>query len=655
MRDSSDEVARPLVREACRALGVRRLVLAIHDASFPSDADDDTGRGCANSPAGHSLLEFLSDLGFDGVQFGPAGETSAVNASPYDGTLFSRNTLSISLTRLTECDRGPALLPKAILAALVEGRPAGAEFRVPYSYVYRAHRDALGRAFESFERTRGSRRGSGRGAEFESFCREQADWLEPDALFEALRLEHGDRTWRDWGNAHAPLDARLFAPRAGEETACAERRRLLEAKYKPVLAFYRFRQFLAHRQHRHLRGAARRLGLRLYGDLQIGLAESDAWRQQRWLLPGYRMGAPPSRTNPEGQPWGYPIFDPAWYGTPAEPGPVLHLARARADKLFDEFDAMRIDHPHGLVCPWVYRSGDGDPYAAVARGARLFSSPDLPDHTALARYALVSRRQLNPDPATERYADEWVIELEPDQEDRYAVLFDELVAAVRRRGGRPDDLVCEVLSTLPYPLARVVARHGLGRFRVIQKANLDDPKDVYRSETAAPQDWIMVGNHDTPPAWCLVEQWRGPALETRVRHAATWVIPGDAARRNEFARRLERDRGILAHALFAELFASPAQNVQIFVSDVFGFRQVYNRPGTISPDNWSLRLPTRYRADYRESLARNRALNLPLALALALYSRRGASDAGRPLLGRLEAAAVALGAPPLAALGLPTW
>ncbi len=653
---SRAETTRALVRDACRALDVRRLVLSIHDASFPSEPEDDTGRGCANSPAGLRFLEFVSGLGFDGLQLGPAGETSRVNASPYDGTLFSRNTLSIALSHLAERGAGLALLSRESLHRWVAERPRGAETRVPYAYVYQAHREALGRAFEQFQRLRHtSRQGAEMAEEFERFCAANAAWLEPDALFEVLQVEHGEVTWHAWeappGDA---LDVRLLAPRPGEEVACANRRRLLEAKYQRGFDFYRFRQFLAHRQHQRFRAAARELSLRLYGDLHIGLAESDAWARQPWLLPGYRMGAPPSRTNPEGQPWGYPIFDPAGYGDAEHPGPVLHLVRARMEKMFEEFDAVRIDHPHGLVCPWVYHADDEAPLYAVQHGARLFSSPDLPDHPALVRYAIVPRAQLCALPETARYAENWVVQLQPRQIDRYAIVFDELVAAARRSGSQPEDLVCEVLSTLPYPLSCVLERHGLGRFRVVQKANLDDPEDVYRSENAAPRDWIMVGNHDTEPAWLLVEKWTGPTLERRVRHAASLLVSEPAARPG-FARALERDPGLLAHALFAELFVSPAQHVQIFFADLFGIREVYNRPGTVSPNNWSLRLSTRYRDDYRERLGQNRALNLPLALAWALRGRgRADGSEHQALLERLEMAAVAAGGPSPAQIGLPS-
>src|SRR5690606_40926753 len=55
-------------------------------------------------------------------------------------------------------------------------------------------------------------------------------------------------------------------------------------------------------------------GLALYGDLQVGYSDADTWRHMGVFLRGYLLGAPPSRTNPEGQPWGYPVLDPAQYG-----------------------------------------------------------------------------------------------------------------------------------------------------------------------------------------------------------------------------------------------------------------------------------------------------------------------------------------------------
>ena len=136
-------------------------------------------------------------------------------------------------------------------------------------------------------------------------------------------------------------------------------------------------QFLLHRQHRDLQHHARTLGLKLFGDLQVGLSPRDDWAAQAFLLRGYSMGAPPSRTNPEGQPWNHAVLDPAQFvedgtdGTPRS-GPALRLLQARMEKMFSELDGVRIGPSPRLRLPLGLpgRSARPDP-GRPARGATL--------------------------------------------------------------------------------------------------------------------------------------------------------------------------------------------------------------------------------------------------------------------------------------------
>jgi 4-alpha-glucanotransferase len=183
-------------------------------------------------------------------------------------------------------------------------------------------------------------------------------------------------------------------------------------------------------------------------------------------------------------------------------------------------------------------------------------------------------------------------------------------------------------------------REGLGRLCVTQKANLDDARDVYRSENTRPQDWIMVGNHDTPPLWALVDNWQGtPTAARRAAHLAEQLEP-DVAARSSFAASLRTSPGRLATAMFAELFASPARSVSIFVSDLLGYRESYNVPGTVSDDNWRLRVAPDFPAEYARAVASDdnpRALSLPRALALALRADPHRARIHEGLLLRLDA------------------
>ena len=69
------------------------------------------------------------------------------------------------------------------------------------------------------------------------------------------------------------------------------------------------------------------------------------------------------------------------------------------------------------------------------------------------------------------------------------------------------------------------------------------------------------------------------------------------------------------------MFASKAENVQIFFSDFFGIYDVYNKPGTSGDQNWSLRVPDNFEEFYFEQLKKNQGINLPEILKLAIETK----------------------------------
>lgn len=630
---TSPSVPHPAVREALEVLGTRNLLLGIHDPAFPSKPEEDLGRGSPYSEGAADFLDFVRSLGFDGVQLGPQGMTSAINPSPYDGTLFSRNPLSLAFLPLTRPEWG-ALLPPDGVARVVASR-LGPPERVSHRRVWGAVERLTAQILSARHRAGNPEAPRLRG--FGEFRRRAAEWLERDGLFEALQREEGGRDWLDWSHEG---DRRLWTLEPARVSSAAARRRVLLARHRDEIEDYAFVQFLIHEQHREFQDRARRLGLKLFGDLQIGMAGRDAWAAQESLLDGYRMGAPPSRTNPEGQPWGYPVLDPLRYfdrtgNSERRDGPAVHFLRSRMVKLFEEFDGIRVDHPHGLVCPWVYRAGETDPLRAVQRGARLFASPDLPDHPGLARFAIPRPDQI--DPSLARYADAWVRDLDEAQVDRYAALFNVVVETARHNGRGTHEIACEILSTQPYPIGRVMERHGLGRFRVTQKADLGRADDVYRSENARPEDWIMLGNHDTRPIWLATEEWTRSGSSRDQAEYLAWRLLAPEEDREAWVRRVAEAPAALAQAKFADLFLGPARNVLVFFTDLMGYAEPYNRPGTVTEENWSLRVSSGYRAGHAARLAEGRALDVPKALARALRSRgRSFAEVHSGLLSALD-------------------
>lgn len=570
----------PTIRSMLARLGIERFLLSIHQLSFPA-GDDDIGIGTPYSPAARRFLAFVGDLGFDGLSLGPAGVTSFDNPSPYDASLFSLNPTFISPTDLIDAG--------LVDASVVHGlRAHGDPRRVDHRHAWRAARRLIHEAGTRLRR-------DGAVADLLAAVRQDPRVL-AEAAYEGAAAAHGTEDWRRWPAGvvgSGAVDAAAVDAAAVDD--------------------FLIGQALLRAQHARLREACRSAGLGLYADAQIGVSHRDRYLNRDLFLADYRIGAPPSRTNPGGQPWGYPVLDPAQVAS-ADSG-ARRFLQDRFRWLLATHDGVRIDHPHGWVCPWVYREGAGDPMEAVRHGARLFESPDVAEHPALARYARVGAGQI--DHTKPRYDDDWVTWLEPSQVKRYA----EQIALLVDTGIPRDHLFVEVLSTCPKPLAAVLDDLGLGRFRVLQKARVDLENDVYRSDRAGPLDWVMVGNHDTPPLRRVIDGWEGTAeMARRAAYLARRLEP-DAARREALERVLSTDTVAFAEAMLADCFIGPARRVILFWADLFGETGIYNRPGVVSDENWTLRVPPDFEAAYRRAVGQGAAPSLERALHLALHAR----------------------------------
>jgi 4-alpha-glucanotransferase len=329
---------RALIREALSALGVERFVCAVHDRCLPARPEDDVGCGAPDSAGASDFLDFAASLGFTGLQLGPPGRISPVNLSPYDGTVFSRSELQLAFRPLLDGVHGPRLLDTAPARAV--RTPAD---RCDYPTAFKTQSRMVGALHARWDVLAAQDDAATKAldARVDAFVAANR-WLEGDALYDAL-----------FGQVPQPFgpEANLFS-RTVSDAERAARLAALRAQHAAALRRYARVQYLLHAQHARFRERARALGLSLAGDLQVGLSLVDRWCHAGLFLDGYAMGAPPSRTNPDGQPWGYPVLYPGLYGTPNALGPALAFVAVRLGKMFAEYDAVRLDHPHGFVCPW---------------------------------------------------------------------------------------------------------------------------------------------------------------------------------------------------------------------------------------------------------------------------------------------------------------
>ncbi len=582
------------------------LAFQIHSPSFPGRDDEDLGRGSPYSYAADEFLAHIASLGFDTIQLGPMGMTSRSNPSPYDATIFSRNPLDLPLLRLVDEGRLSRRAFQWLHNTMKHETRARVRNEQAFDNYAIAIREVVANASDSDHDSA------------RAFLGTHASWLVPDCLYDLLCREYDGRAWYGWGGCEqGEFDQRLFAPRPGEGELARERLQALEHRFEREILEYSLVQWLIAEQHRMFRERLKQWNLSVYGDLQVGLSLRDHWASQKLFLKGYRVGAPPSRTNPAGQPWGYAVLDPRQMGTLEKPGPALLFVQARIRKVYQECDGLRIDHPHGWIDPWVYRSNVEDPFDAVQHGARLFSSPDDPLHPELHSLAIARPEQL--DRGQLPFADARVQTLDASQVKAYALQLD-AITQIQTEFGRSDSpIACEVLSTLPNQVGQAIARHHLGRFRVAQKIKHQDPTDSYRLEHARPEDWVMLGTHDTPPIWELADQWSVSQMGREWEaYLTSMLAPLVRAQRNA---PIANDASSLVHALFTAMLVCDARHVVVFFPDLFGMRQRYNEPGVVQQENWSLRVPDNFKWELEERVASGKALSVSQCMHWALMSR----------------------------------
>ena len=295
------------------------------------------------------------------------------------------------------------------------------------------------------------------------------------------------------------------------------------------------------------------------------------------------------------------------------------LMKSLYRKLFEENrGGVRIDHTIGLIDPWVYKDGFKPLYEEG--GGRLYSSPELED---LKQYAIPKMEDIDetvlPDEEMR------VKTLSEEQLARYALFLEKIViAAACESGLDKDSIICEDLGSTTHPVVEVMKRTGLQGMRVTPFADPNDPKHPYRCKNIPHESWAMVGTHDNQP----LLNWTESIVYTHTSYLHALNLMEDLwpdiseHEKEEMVVRMTKDAKFLAFIKYVELFASKADNIQIFFSDLFGFKEVYNIPGTSEENNnWALRIPVDYEEIYEENCANGRAMELVSILKAAIEAR----------------------------------
>lgn len=578
-----DEKAKKTIRKALKTLGKKNFAIIMHNGSFPSAIGQNTGFGSINTDAGKEFIEYSSGL-FDAVQLGPAGKTKSCDSSPYTGTIFSNNPLFIDLKELTTKEWNN-ILSEQTYNDIVDGNPNKDTNKTAYSYIYKKQNEALTEAWNNFKQN-GSKK---LHKEFEVYKRENAEWLDKDALYEALTIEHGNDYWPVW---NSEMDKNLFNPKSIEEQlAYGGRISELENKYSDEIDYYKFVQFVINKQNEETRKFALKHNVKMIADRQVAFSDRDTWAYQSLFLDGWMLGCPPDYFSKDGQAWGFPVMDPErLFNADGSLDDGGKLMKNLFKKMFKENPGgVRIDHIVGLIDPWVYKAGKKP---KIEQGAgRLYSSPEHPE---LSKYAIAKLEDLDMELTADK--EKRVKTLTKDQVKKYGRLIEKIViAAAKEEGLDKDSIVCEDLGTLTNPVASVMKEYGLQGMKLTQFTEPDKPEDPYRCCNIDQKCWAMVGTHDNEP----VKMWADSMIHTHIGylHAKNLVddLFAEADNKDDIIVRLTNDAEFLTQTKLVEMFASQAENIQIFFTDYFNVYDVYNRPGTSGDANWSLRLGDNYK------------------------------------------------------------
>jgi 4-alpha-glucanotransferase len=329
----------------------RAAGILLHPTSLPGRY----GIGALGNAA-FRFVDLLSECGQSLWQILPLGPTG-YGDSPYACfSAMAGNPLLIDLDQLAkEGDVDPADLA---------GAPHFPDTVVDFGPVITYKFAVLKRAAQRFrEQATGKRRQA-----FDSFCRENASWLEDYALFIALKDTHGGAVWNTWEWG--------LVSRQSENLA-AWRERLDAAMFAQ-----RYFQFQFFRQWEALKCYANNKNIKIVGDIPIFVAYDsvDVWANpelyylDKDLRPTRVAGVPPDYFSSTGQLWGNPLYR---WDVMAQRNNDWWIKRF--EQTLRTVDIIRLDHFRGFAAYWEvpadestavngrWAEGPGTPFFEVLR------------------------------------------------------------------------------------------------------------------------------------------------------------------------------------------------------------------------------------------------------------------------------------------------
>lgn len=401
---------------------------------------------------------------------------------------------------------------------------------------------------------------------FTQFRQSEAAWLDDYCLYRWLMERNGNsEAWDLW-----PDDSNT--PQAARALYLAEHA-VHPQRVDSQIGLHAFIQWLCYRQWRALRNHADERGVKLMGDVPIGISwySADVFFGQENFDLDWCGGAPPETLFKHdlfiqqwGQNWGIPLY--RWDKMQNEDFPWW---RQRIAKLTEVFHIFRIDHILGF-----YRI-----YAFPWRPQRNAEFLDI-DETGAAEITGGLLPQWSPRP------DDTAINKLANRNDGDA----RLRAIINAAAGA--EIVGEDLGCLPDYVRPHLESIGIAGFRV-PHWDADDDGVVIPPSGIPECAFATYATHDHDPIAAMWNHYATAANQENSEdaHYQLRMLSDFCGAPIPLNSAWPTYNPTIQWRLTKALLDSKARYAALMITDLFGMSDRYNQPGTVGGENWRFRLP----------------------------------------------------------------
>jgi 4-alpha-glucanotransferase len=258
------------------------------------------------------LIDWSSECGYSIVQLLPMNETGSTFC-PYDS--ISSFALEPAYARLK-------------LSSISKIKPHGlSNLHVDYS--------VKDEKIKILKRLYSKEKGTASNKEFAMFVEENRYWIDDYSLFKALKGYHSNAPWYEWGDGYKNRDGYLMEQ--------------FEKEHKEELSLYKWIQWVLFKQFKDAKRYAASKKVLIKGDLPILVSRdsADVWAHPGFFKLEFAAGAPPDMYCAKGQRWGMPTYN--WDSIRSDNFTYVKEKLKFAENFYD---ILRIDHVVGLFRIW---------------------------------------------------------------------------------------------------------------------------------------------------------------------------------------------------------------------------------------------------------------------------------------------------------------